>query len=240
MPAPIRFVYFDLDDTLLDHHTAQRHGLTELYEEFQPHFGKVTLTQLQAVYHKHNQVLWPQYAEGTITRDDLRRLRFELTLTDLGITSLVPDEMNVLYLERYANHWGFLPNASAAFHAVADHYPVGIITNGFTEVQQAKLNRFPELRDRARAVLISEEVGYMKPHPELFAQATDFADTLPASILYVGDSFTSDVQGAQRAGWQMAWFRTNGHTDDDRSKANGALCFSNWNVLLDHLGCNGD
>lgn len=236
MPPPIRFVYFDLDDTLLDHHTAQCSGLTDLFNTHRAAFGEVTLAQLQETYHKHNQVLWPLYANGSITRDELRRLRFELTMADLGVATLHPDDLNTLYLKCYADYWSFLPEASAAFHAVADRYPVGIITNGFTEVQRAKLNRFPELRERARAVLISEEVGYMKPHPKLFAHAEAYAAAPPEAILYIGDSLTSDVRGAQQAGWQMAWFCAHGHTEEERSQANGALCFSDWSVLLDHLG----
>lgn len=233
---PVHFVYFDLDDTLLDHRSAERAGLADLVAAHPEPFATAPLADLQARYHAHSRVLWPQYAEGTITREALQRLRFERTLADLGVGALDPDALNTAYLSHYARHWTLLSGAEETFHAVADRLPVGLITNGFAEIQHAKLDRFPQLRARSQAVLISEEVGYMKPHPRLFAEAAARAGVPPETILYVGDSFTSDVRGACAAGWQMAWFRPDGHTETERADAAPAFCIRTWDDLLGYLG----
>ena len=78
---------------------------------------------------------------------------------------LEPAVLGEAYLARYAAHWQWTPGAEAAFHAIAARVPVGLLTNGFADAQHAKLDRFPALRERAAAVVISEEVGVMKPHP---------------------------------------------------------------------------
>lgn len=231
MPHPVpRFVYFDLDDTLLDHRHAERCALADVCAELSDLFGDFAVEHVQEVYHTHNVVLWQQYAEGRLTKDALKRLRFERLLQALSLDAMEPEALSDHYLACYARHWTYVEGARAAFDAVAARYPVGILTNGFAEVQQAKLDRFPELRAAAQALVISEDVGYMKPHPRIFAHAAEVAGVPGEAILYVGDSYSSDVRGARGAGWQVAWF-TAAATDE----AEGVFSFQTWPALLDHL-----
>lgn len=230
MPIP-RFVYFDIDDTLLDHRQAERAALADVVATYRAQFAPHPLEDVQARYHTRNVALWRRYAAGTVSKEVLRRQRIEAWLEDLGI-DLDAEAVGQLYMDRYRTHWSFIEGAREAFLTIADHLPVGLLTNGFAEVQHAKLDRFPELRARASAVVISEEVGVMKPHPQIFAHATRTAGTPPGAILYVGDSLHSDVEGGLQAGWQVAWFARNGATE----QAPGAFRFADWSALLARLG----
>ena len=49
----------------------------------------------------------------------------------------------------------------------------------------------------------------MKPHPKIFDYSTQLVGVERSEILYVGDSFTSDVMGGKEAGWQVAWYTNN-------------------------------
>jgi FMN phosphatase YigB (HAD superfamily) len=56
------------------------------------------------------------------------------------------------------------------------------------------------------AVVISQRVGTIKPHPAIFAAArTALGDPPAATILHVGDDWAADVVGAARAGWRTAY-----------------------------------
>lgn len=224
-PSAVRFVYFDLDDTLLDHRAAERAALADCHTRFADHFEGHDLAEVQATYHAGNVPLWRRYAAGEIDRDDVQRLRFEALIEAFDL-ALDPAELGEAYLGCYAERWQWTDGAESAFHAVAERYPVGLLTNGFAEVQHAKLDRFPVLRERAQSVVISEEVGVMKPHPRIFAHATERADVDPVAILYVGDSLHSDVEGGRAAGWQVAWYGGDG-------RANGStFTFADWDDLL--------
>lgn len=203
----IQFVYFDIDDTLLDHKSAQENSLVDVYHRFQEHFEANDISTIQHVYHRHNSALWEQYAHGEIDRPYLRWQRFHRLLEDLQVSSITPEEVGAYYMQRYAEHWIYCEGAYETFSYVADKYPVGVLTNGFTEVQKAKLARFKEIRDRLTSTVISEEIGYMKPHPELFKHAAAQAETNPENILYVGDSMSSDVRGGLNAGWHVIWYK---------------------------------
>ncbi|GAB5534115.1 MAG: HAD-IA family hydrolase [Rubricoccaceae bacterium] len=226
-----------MDDTLLDHRHAERSALADLHREHPDSLGYHELAHVQATYHANNVPLWRDYGKGIITADQLKRLRFEHTLAALHAHQLDAEAFGQRYLDLYADHWTWIDGAEAAFHAIADRFPVAILTNGFTAQQRAKLGKMPVLAERSEAVWIAEEVGHWKPHTEVFAHAThELATTLdrkldPSDVLYVGDSYHSDVMGGTGFGWRVAWFRG----DADR-QPEGAWAFNSWGELLDRLG----
>ena len=231
LSRPVRFVYFDLDDTLLDHHHAELHALRDLHADEDSPFGQHTFDDVHAAYRTINPVIWKEYAAGSLTKKQAKVGRFSRLLDTLDIGGHGRDaDLADRYLQHYANHWKPLPGAFEAFSRIADLLPVGIMTNGFTEIQTAKLAQFPDLSARSSAVVISEEVGVLKPHPALFEEAARRVDTPPEHILYVGDSLHSDVEGGIAAGWQVAWLSREEHDHAD------VHVFSDWDRLTELVG----
>ena len=207
----VRFVYFDLDDTLLDHRRAQDLALGDLHLQFSS-LGTFPLDRVRAEYARVNGRVWTEYAAGTRDKEGTRSGRFSLLFESLGIEE---DAMRAasVYLEAYADHWVLADGALDALKQIAGARPTGLLTNGFAEAQRAKLARFPEMAALFSTVVISEEEGVLKPHPELFRIASERAGADPEEILYVGDSLTSDVEGGLAAGWQVIWYAEAGESE---------------------------
>ena len=55
------------------------------------------------------------------------------------------------------------------------------------------------------SVVVSDEIGWRKPRPEIFVEALQRVGVRPADALFVGDRLDIDVAGAQQAGMQAAW-----------------------------------
>ncbi|MGI8925740.1 MAG: HAD family hydrolase [Tepidiformaceae bacterium] len=55
---------------------------------------------------------------------------------------------------------------------------------------------------------VSVEVGYLKPHPAIFAHALITLGVCPEETMMVGNSLAEDVAGGQRAGMHTAWRRS--------------------------------
>ncbi|GMQ82012.1 MAG: HAD-IA family hydrolase [Rhodothermia bacterium] len=205
--AEISFVYFDLDDTLLDHRRAERLALGDVYDFYSHVFDGHRLLSVQDTYHEVNTDVWRRYGDGLISKQQAKLERFELLLERLLLTGRIPAlDLSTRYMSHYREHWSFIPGGRDAFLSIADSFQVGILTNGFTETQKAKLAQFPELGERSSSIVISEEVGYMKPDPRIFDHAASAVNCAPDEILYIGDSYRSDVLGGRRAGWNVAWF----------------------------------
>lgn len=211
-----KFIYFDLDDTLLDHQSAEAAALRDVHDYF-TFFDGVTPEDLRQTYHEVNNKQWRLYSRGDVNRKQLQRNRFEQTLEQLDLDGDRYDEVGTFYMQCYRNHWQWMDGAEEVYRKVVQNYPVGILTNGFAETQRKKFEQF-RLDESANCTVISEEVGVLKPDPKVFQHATDLAQVTPDKILYVGDSFSSDIKGGTQFGWNTAWF-TNNENSTERQKA---------------------
>lgn len=225
-----KFIYFDLDDTLLDHKKAEEAGLRDVHKHFEM-FNGISDVQLLDTYHHINKGLWGEYGRGQIDRHELHRRRFQETFRDLGLDEKMHEEAGKVYMNYYRNHWEWLDGAEKSYQKISDNFDVGIITNGFSETQKLKIDQF-KLRETARNIVISEEVGEMKPHPKVFDHATELAGVNREDILYVGDSFASDVVGGAKANWKVAWYTQN---PVEQGYKLASLIFDDFNDLLKSL-----
>ena len=201
---PYSFIYFDLDDTILDHYHAQQKAMEDVYKKFG--FEEyITFADLNDTYHEINKVLWEKYGNGQISREHLQQHRIEDTLIALEIKSHKWPEVGQYYMNAYRNHWIWIEGARQILDHLKGEIPIGFLTNGFKETQVLKFEQFG-LSDYTDIFIISEDVGVMKPQPQIFAHATERAGVEPDQILYVGDSLTSDVAGGTRFGWDVAWY----------------------------------
>jgi len=162
----LRYIYFDLDNTLLDHNEAESKSHKEIYSHFEV----------------------------------LRSVPFQSWLE-----SDESEKIGISYIEKYRNYWGWVNKAEETLDLVSQKFGVGILTNGFKETQHKKLEKLAIYKYTSQ-MIISEELGVLKPHPKVFDYATQLAGVEREEILYVGDSYKSDVMGGLNAGWKTAWY----------------------------------
>ncbi len=99
-----------------------------------------------------------------------------------------------------------LDDAAEVCRELAMQLPLGIVTNGFEEVQRARF-RQSELREHVAFLVTSEEVGAAKPALAPFTRALELAGNPdPERVLMIGDRLASDIAGGARAGLRTCWF----------------------------------
>jgi HAD superfamily hydrolase (TIGR01549 family) len=81
---------------------------------------------------------------------------------------------------------------------------IGLITNGPTDVQRAKIDLF-DIEQLVDFVLISEEFGACKPDPSIFVEALRLGNAKPDEAVFIGDSPEHDIAGAQAAAIRSIW-----------------------------------
>jgi len=54
-------------------------------------------------------------------------------------------------------------------------------------------------------ISISSEVGFIKPHPEIFRQTLAEIKLRPREVIFVGDTYQQDIIGAKRVGLKTVW-----------------------------------
>lgn len=221
--SDIRIVFFDLDNTLLDHNSAERDALYDTVQYYPQIFSHVEFDEVAREYQLINDRLWAMLAHDEITIDELKIARFSETIdwANKHISSVESREvacgMSTFYLQAYSRHWRLFPEAEELVSFVKQHVPVGLITNGFSEQQRGKL-AFLRWENMFDAVVVSGEVGASKPHKPIFEIALKMASEavgrtfVHGEALYIGDNYRHDIIGAYSAGWQSLWLTNSPET----------------------------
>ena len=196
----IRFLFLDLDDTILDFHKAERIALSKTIGDF----GVEPTEDVLSRYHVINKWHWEQLELGTMTRDEVLVKRFAMLFEERGIDVDAVAVARAYEQNLSIGHY-FLPGAEETVDALSKKYRLFLASNGTASVQKcrmtsANLYRFFE------KVFVSQEIGHNKPSlayfNACFAQIPDFD---PAEAIMVGDSLSSDIQGGINAGIKTCW-----------------------------------
>ncbi|MCG2837241.1 pyrimidine 5'-nucleotidase [Photobacterium sp. WH77] len=191
-----QWILFDADETLF-HFDAYR-GLKLMFSRFEVDFTPEHFSEYQRV----NQPLWVDYQNGDIDAEQLKHQRFESWAQQLGVTTVT---LNSAFLEAMADTCSLLPGAATLLERLNPHVKMGIITNGFTELQDIRLQR-TGVDHYFSSLIISEKVGAAKPSPIIFDYAINaIGNPAPSTVLMVGDNPHSDILGGMKAGMDTCW-----------------------------------
>jgi HAD superfamily hydrolase (TIGR01549 family) len=87
--------------------------------------------------------------------------------------------------------------------SLGKHYPLGIVSN-YPDAEAIRTSlRNLGLHKYFEKIVVSADVGFVKPNPLPFQACLDALDVPAGQDLYVGDNWLADVQGAKRLGMQM-------------------------------------
>lgn len=208
-----KWIFFDLDDTLFDFSSASLASLRRLYEEA-PEIRARFLSPEAFIdeYHVHNKHLWDLHESGQITADFLKRERFRLTLAperDDDETHKAMRVLNDRYLWMLGECNAPMAGAKELLEDLSKKFLIGVLTNGFTEVQYRKL-RSTGLDRYIQRMVISDETGIQKPDPRIFRYAEQETGSKPETSIMIGDNPSNDIQGALDAGWRAIYFDRKG------------------------------
>lgn len=190
------WILFDADETLF--HFDSFTGLEHLFAQFGLRFTKKDYKEYQTT----NQNLWTEYQSGLITAQQLQHQRFDIWATRLNTSS---HELNSAFLAIMAEICTPLDGASHLLDTLKGQIKLGIITNGFTELQNKRLER-AGFKHHFDILVISEQVGIAKPHRGIFDHALSImGNPSREKVLMVGDTLESDILGGINAGIDTCW-----------------------------------
>ncbi len=195
-----------MDDTIFDHSLTCRAALVATRRAF-PFLRRIPL---DAQWRSYLTLLGATHGPVMLGRRsgvDARRERFARLAAQAG-RRLVPDEAETLartYRDHYQRLRRPVPGAPEAVRRLGRRTRIGVVTNNTVAEQTEKL-RFLGLGDVVDPLVTSEEVGWAKPDPRIFAAALRRGRALPSEAIMVGDSWTGDVEGARSAGIRPVWF----------------------------------
>lgn len=205
----IKYVFLDLDDTILDFHRAESNALTKMLEAI----GITPTEQIIKRYSEINLSQWKRLERGEITREQVKVGRYKLLFDELGV-QYNPKSATAIY-ERFLGqgHW-FIEGAEQMLCDLHGKYRLFAASNGTLNVQTGRI-KSAGLNKYIEQFFISEQIGANKPDKAFFDTAfSQIPDFDRDYAVIVGDSLTSDILGGKNAGIITVWFNPH-HINND-------------------------
>ena len=194
----IKHIFFDLDHTLWDFETNSK----KTYEFiFSKHNMAVDIDEFIAIYAPINHNYWKLYREEKVTQKALKYARLKDSFDALNF-KITDDLIHLLakqYLDNLSNYNTLFEGTMELLDYLKPRYELHIITNGFSEIQEAKLKN-SGIFSYFNQLITSEFVAVKKPNPKIFFYALQKANAYTYESVMIGDNLEADIFGAQNIG----------------------------------------
>ena len=213
MKNNIQAILFDVDETLFDRVLAQQAVLALIVRQLPRVFSDYEPERVLVAFLESDRITTEVFNTGAPSEGSRDR-RSKLFLQLLGIDEKYTAKITELYVKDYPGVKAHVDGAIPVVKELSRKFKLGVVSNGFTDVQYRKLETMG-LRDLFACVVLSEEFGIRKPDSRIFHRAASLLHMQPQECLYVGDSFTNDVIGGKNAGMQVCWLNRDGQKIPD-------------------------
>ena len=192
---------FDADMTLFDFKASEAQCLKQTLEEYGFPHNEQTL----ALYSRINDSYWKRFEHREISRSALLTARFDDFFRELGVNGNSA-EFNRRYLENMGESALLLNGAEELCRDLCQTHRLYIITNGNSRNQRRRFEK-SGFNQYFLDYFISEEIGCQKPQTAFFDYVREHMPDWDAdSTLVIGDSLSSDIQGAINYALDCCWF----------------------------------
>jgi putative hydrolase of the HAD superfamily len=208
-----RALCFDLDGTLLDG-SGNPDAIARACARIADATDGLTGPELHQANNDVWLAYWPEVEDDwTLGRVDSETLSTEAWRRSLRLCGCDDESVAGLAYHTFAEE---MRTAMRLFDDVQDaltllkpRYALALLTNGAAGAQREKL-RVLGIEQLFDSVVISAEVGFAKPGPEVFRAVLDKLGVEPADVWHVGDNLHSDVAGAKASGLTAVWLNRHG------------------------------
>ena len=189
-------LFLDADGTILDFEKANRFAFSHMMQDL----GLENTEENFDLFCQINKYYWAEIELGMTDRNNLPEKIFGDFFSSLhrgDIDSNTANQRCLFYLSQA----GFLlPGALHFVREVSRTVSVIVVTNGHDAVQKSRLQR-SGLMPYLSCIYTSEQVGFAKPQADFFEYIfSEREDLKKEDVILLGDSITSDVNGAKNAG----------------------------------------
>ncbi len=208
---------FDADNTLLDFTKAEELAFRETCLASDMEYSD----ELYRQYSEINDSLWKRIEKKEITLDFLKLERFRLLLLAVGYpecdkTIAEAEKMRDTYIASLGEQACLVDGAEEICKKLSGHYRMYIGTNGISRIQRSRFEK-SGLSGYFDDIFVSEEIGAAKPSAAYFDYVfSRIEESDKSKYLVIGDSLTSDCDGAIAYGLDICRFNPNNLPDNGR------------------------
>ena len=200
-----KVILFDADETLFDFKKAEREAFKNTMIDFGVDYDEDYHFN---TYEEINSAIWKELEQGLITQQKLKVERFRRFIDKIEM-NFDENEFASTYM-KYLGDGSFLfEGAIELIEDLSKKYTLSIVTNGLTVVQERRIKK-SVIAKYFKDIVISEEIGIAKPHPDIFEHAiNNLGEFNKDEILMIGDNIGSDIKGGINYNIDTCWYNPN-------------------------------
>jgi FMN phosphatase YigB (HAD superfamily) len=183
--AQIRWLFFDLGNTLISEEAATGERIRRLVTSFARHDRRFSVEDVRSALMEASAEFAPRLITAAIAK-----LTDDPDLAELILAGArYPKELEAPYY-----------GAAQTLRALSRRYRIGVIANqsAGAEARLAKWGLAPLIS----VSLSSAELGLEKPDPAFFRLALSRAECGPGEAVMIGDRLDNDIRPARMQGWK--------------------------------------
>lgn len=207
---PYKNLFFDLDDTLWAFSLNARDTYEEMYRKYGYERFFDSFEHYYSLYTHRNLELWTEYANGEVTKEELNRQRYLYPLEMVGAgDAALAKAYETDALSTIPTKSKLMPHAREVLDYLSGRYNLYILSNGFQELQYHKM-RSSGIDKYFKKIVLSDDIGILKPWPEIFYFALSATQSELHESLMIGDSWENDIAGAAGVGMHQVFYNVSG------------------------------
>lgn len=210
----MKYIFFDLDNTLIDIKKAQNTAIKDLYNLYN-FSDKVDLQTFIIKWDDLTNFHYAFYTRKEISYEEQRNRR----ITDLFSTYDIkldksPKEIYSIYLKSFEDNWCLFDDVYSTISKLYDlGYKLGVISNGDLSQQTDKLKR-TGIYKFFDIITTSSEYDYSKPDIKLFTSVIYRFNIPKEDMVMIGDQIEKDVLPCLDIGVDAIWINRNNEKND--------------------------
>ena len=205
----IKFIFFDIDQTLIDYSDAVSKATTYFIQE-EPFFGTISSSDFNAVWSTLRTLYTQPKLDGKVSLNELRIERMKILIKHFGLTlsSSEVERLTFKFFKLCEISCRAFPDVKPVLNKLVA-YRFGVITNGKESIQRKKLAN-ASLSYSFSPFIASVDYQCAKPSQKIFKFALKEAKDTPNHCLMIGDNLKLDILPAKRLGFKAIFLNRKG------------------------------
>lgn len=205
MEKKYEILVFDFDYTLFDYEETERLAVEATFKALNIEYKD----NYHGMFKRINRSIWAESErDRRIDKNALRIERFRQLFEQLNIpdAATLAEKASDVYIAN-SEHGILISGVEETILKLQHNYSLAVASSGLSNPRRAKLNNSP-IGNCFTNVMFRENFDdtKIKPHHDFFDRIAANYNVPRNKIVYVGDSFSEDIEGAKNAGFTTVFF----------------------------------
>jgi len=226
-----KYLFLDLDDTVFDSISLYDDAIRLSWHHFRK-FYKIQYNEFRDLFLKTREELKKEFYHQTISHNRAILFMRMLEKLDISFDAEFIKELYDIYWSTVNASIQLFPGVKKTLNRILRTEIVMLAISDGSLLSRLEKLEAVELSHYFKYLISSEEVVRTKPKPDVFKLALRKTGAKKNEVLFVGNSFSSDIVGGENFGINTVWFNPKKKRIPSKAKVTPHYIIKNFDELI--------